>query len=66
MGTPTPGTVPEPTNTTPGAFLVTLLGRNGPVWKKLWARANGVPRSMPWRSQSVGSTKRSTSTSTVG
>src|SRR5262249_7617144 len=66
MGTPTPGTVDEPTKTTPGAFALTLFGRKGPVWKKLWAMAKGVPRSIPIRCQSVGSTKRSTTTSPVG
>ena len=49
IGTPTPGTVPEPTNTRPGARRSTLPGRNGPLWRNRWESANGVPRSMPLR-----------------
>ena len=33
----------------PGTRRSTLRGRNGPVWRNVWARANGVPRSMPER-----------------
>jgi hypothetical protein len=63
IGTPTPGKVLEPTKTKPGTFLSTLLGLNGPVWKNVCARANGVPRSIPIASQSSGSYTRSTTTS---
>ena len=49
IGTPTPGTVDDPTNTSPGTRRSTLRGRNGPVWRNVWASANGVPRSMPMR-----------------
>src|SRR4051812_28418467 len=63
MGTPTPGTVPDPVNTSPGAAGCTLAGRNGPDWRKRWASANGVPRSIPACSQSSGSTNASASTS---
>ena len=43
IGTPTPGTVLLPANTSPGARLSTLFGRNGPVWKNRCDSANGVP-----------------------
>jgi hypothetical protein len=55
IGTPTPGTVPEPVNTSPGTRRSTLVGRNGPVWRNVWASENGVPRSIPAASQSSGS-----------
>ena len=55
IGTPTPGSVDEPVNTRPGTFFVTLFGRNGPVWKNVCARANGVPCSIPMSRQSCGS-----------
>ena len=64
IGTPTPGNVDDPVNTSPGARSSTFDGRNGPVWRNVWARANGVPRSIPARSQSSGSITASTSTST--
>ena len=39
--------VPEPAKKKPGTRFSTFEGRNGPVWGKVWASANGVPRSMP-------------------
>ncbi len=63
MGTPTPGSVDDPVNTSPGARRLTLFGRKGPVWKNVWASANGVPCCIPMRSQSVGSYTSSTTTS---
>ena len=47
IGTPTPGWVPEPTKTTLDSVGCRLRGRNGPVWKKVCAAANGVPAAMP-------------------
>ena len=45
----------EPDEHQPGHRRSTLFGRNGPVWRNVWASANGVPRSMPCASQSSGS-----------
>ena len=47
IGTPTPGTVPEPAKTRPGIRRSTFGGRNGPVWRKVCASANGRPRRHP-------------------
>ena len=59
IGTPTPGCVPDPVNTTFSPHR--LPGRNGPVWKKECAAANGAPRSMPRACQSSGVVTSSTS-----
>ncbi len=59
MGTPTPGTVPEPEKTIPGTRRSTLGGRNGPVWAKVCANANGVPAAIPCACQSSGVTSSS-------
>ena len=56
MGMPTPGVVPEPAKNRPGTRLSTLRGRKGPDCISVWARANGVPASMPWACQSTGVT----------
>ena len=55
--------VPEPANTSPGTFLSTLDGRNGPVCAKVCASANGVPWAMPCACQSSGVTNSSATTS---
>ena len=47
IGTPTPGCVPEPVNTTFGSVGCRLPGRNGPVCANVCAAANGVPAAMP-------------------
>ena len=47
VGTPTPGTVDEPASTTLSMPRTVLAGRNGPVWPKVWASANGVPAAIP-------------------
>ena len=47
IGTPTPGWVPEPTNTTLDSVGCRLPGRNGPVCEQVCAAANGVPAAMP-------------------
>src|SRR6266540_6663086 len=61
IGTPTPGCVPEPVNTTFGKVGCRLPGRNGPVCRNVCDDANGVPAAMPWAAQSAGVTTRSTS-----
>ena len=62
VGTPTPGTVDEPASTTLSTPRTVLAGRNGPVWPKVCASANGVPAAMPWAAQSSGVSSSSTST----
>ena len=47
VGTPTPGTVDDPASTTLSMPRTVLAGRNGPVWPKVCANANGVPATMP-------------------
>ena len=60
MGTPTPGTVPEPAKNMPGQPpLHVARGRNGPVWGKVCASANGVPAAMPWPASPAGVTSSS-------
>src|SRR5512132_2090329 len=36
IGTPPPGTVPDPAKNIPGSRRSTLDGRKGPVWLKVW------------------------------
>ena len=47
VGTPTPGTVDDPARTALSMPRTVLAGRNGPVWPKVCASANGVPAAMP-------------------
>src|ERR1700712_5506563 len=63
VGTPTPGTVEPPASTALSMPRTVFVGRNGPVWAKVCASANGVPADMPWRAQSAGLTTSRTSTS---
>ena len=56
VGTPTPGTVDDPASTTFSIPRTVLAGRNGPVWAKVCASANGVPAAIPCLAQSAGLT----------
>src|SRR5215217_6844347 len=47
VGTPTPGTVEDPANTTLSIPRTMLAGRNGPVWPNVCAKANGEPAAIP-------------------
>ena len=62
VGTPTPGTVPQPASTTLSTPRGRLPGRNGPLWPKECANENGVPATMPCRAQSAGVTTSRTLT----
>ena len=59
IGTPTPGTVPDPAKTRPGIRRSTFGGRNGPVWTKVCASAKGVPDAIPMACHSSGVTSSS-------
>ena len=65
IGTPTPGTVPDPAKTSPGTRRSTFFGRNGPVCRNVWASANGVPSCIPIACHSSGVTS-SSATMSVG
>ena len=47
VGRPTPGVVPHPAKTALAIPDTRLRGRNGPVWKRVCAVANGVPSACP-------------------
>ena len=66
IGTPTPGCTDEPASTTfSGPRRGSVGGRNGPVWPKVCASANGVPAAMPCAAQVSGVSTCSTSIASV-
>ena len=58
VGTPTPGTVPQPASTTLSVPRGMLPGRNGPLCRNECAKEKGVPATRPSRAQSAGVTTR--------